>query len=146
MSAHASAPRYGAQIIVQGKTEYLGTFAHKRAAALAYDKRARQLGRTRRLNFPPSHEVRGRSQAENRTARGWSHNDDSSSSNTGGDDRLRRKASSRFRSVCWEGSRQKWRALAPGSGRLLGRFSDEDEAAAAIRRHTVACGTTDQPA
>ena len=41
-----------ARIVVAGKAETIGTFPTEEEAALAYDRRAREIGRTLWINFP----------------------------------------------------------------------------------------------
>ena len=47
-----SATSFKARIAINSKPEYLGCFSSDIEAAKAYDTRARQIGRLRRLNFP----------------------------------------------------------------------------------------------
>ena len=116
VSWHNQAQKWKAQIQIDGKTTYLGTFDDEETAARKYDEHAPRLGRP--LNFPSSDII-----AKPKP-------------------KVVKTTSSKFRGVSWFKPTQKWRAQITIDGKrtYLGHFNYEETAARKYDEHAARLG------
>ena len=109
-------------VITRGREHTtLGCYDTEREAALAYDKRAREMrGEDATLNFPKVTDYSGIERKSGRV-------------------KGRRKTTSRYLGVCWDANWRKWKATITHKGNVIhvGVFDNEREAAEAFDRKAL---------
>ena len=111
-------------ITIGGKQKYIGSYDDETESARAYDATVRAQSLDKPLNFP----------------------DDLSTAPGVYVPKKKRVATSRFRGVCWDKTKQKWKAEInfDGKSKHIGSYDDETEAARAYDA-TVRAQSLDKP-